>query len=105
MTYRFLAAAAMEYEDAAAFYESREPGLGDRLVAEVDEAIALALEYPRSGSPVRGVPIRKDIRALLLRSFPVRIIYVVQHDELAVVGVIPTSRRPGYWRDRLRFLR
>ena len=44
---RFFAEALAEYEDAVVYYEKREEGLGARLIQEFDEAVALALEYPK----------------------------------------------------------
>jgi hypothetical protein len=36
-----------KYEDAVVYYEKPEEGLGARLIQEFDEAVALALEYPK----------------------------------------------------------
>lgn len=104
MKERFLAAAEAEYLAEALFYEARSPGLGERFVAEIDEALAVVHEYPGCGSPYLRIGAGSEIRSMLLRSFPVQVFYVVREDTLIVVGVAHTSRRPGYWRDRLREL-
>ena len=40
----FFPEALAEYEDAVAYYETCEPGLGARLIREVDAAIALMVD-------------------------------------------------------------
>ena len=47
---QFLGEALAEYEDAVVYYERRQPGLGARFVLEVDEALALAAEFPEAGA-------------------------------------------------------
>jgi hypothetical protein len=42
----FFAEALAEYEDAIVFYETREEGLGARLIQDLDEAVAMAMEFP-----------------------------------------------------------
>lgn len=105
MKERFLAAAAEEYVDAAAYYESREAGLGARFLEEVDQFLAIAHEFPRSGSPLkRPKGVALETRALLLRSFPIKLVYALRADTLIVIGFAHTSRRPGYWAKRLKDL-
>ncbi len=53
---KFFAEALAEYEDAVAYYESREEGLGARLIQEFDEAVALALEFSGAFAIVEGAP-------------------------------------------------
>ncbi len=101
MKERYLAAASAEYLDAVAYYESCQPGLGDVLLAEIDEFLAIAHEFPLSGSAILIKGESTGTRALLLRTFPIKVVYAVTHDILIVVGIVHTSRRPGYWRARL----
>jgi hypothetical protein len=102
---KFFAEALAEYEDAVVYYERREQGLGARLIHEVDEAIALALEYPEAFSAVEEVPVAFGLRWVMLQSFPIKLVYTVRDEALLLVAVFHTRRRPGYWLERLRQLR
>ncbi len=42
-----------------------------------------------------------DIRRLVLRRFPYKLLYTVQADHVFVVAVAHQHRNPGYWTDRL----
>jgi toxin ParE1/3/4 len=46
MTYDFHPEARLEYREAAAFYESRRPGLGAAFTVEVEDTIGRILEAP-----------------------------------------------------------
>ena len=94
----------MTYRHAVVYYERREEGLGARLIDEVDEAIALALEYPEAFSAVQEVPVAFGLRWVMLRSFPIKLVYTVRHEALLLVAVFQARRRPGYWLERLKQL-
>lgn len=99
--HQFLAAALAEYEDAAVYYELQEPGLGARFLLEVDEAIALTLEFPAAGTVVEGTPPELAIRRRLLNRFPVQLAYCLHGERVVILAVFHSARRPGYWLDRL----
>ena len=101
---KFFTEALAEYEDAVVYYERREEGLGARLIHEVDEAIALALEYPEAFSAVQEVPEPFGLRWVMLRSFPIKLVYTVRDETLLLVAVFHARRRPSYWLERLRQL-
>ena len=100
----YLPEALLEYEDAAAFYEAAQPGLGERLIEQVDEVLALALEFPDALAPVGDV-CGHGLRSIRTHSFPIKIIIVPRGDSLVVVALFHERRRPGYWRKRLRDVR
>jgi hypothetical protein len=99
---KFFAEALAEYEDAVVYYEKRKEGLGARLIQEFDEAIALALEYPEAFATVPGAPLEFGLRWVMLRSFPIKLVYTVRHEALLLVAVFQAHRRPGYWLERLK---
>ena len=101
MNYRFHQEALVEYEDAIEYYERAEEGLGETFIRDVEEVLALTLEFPHMGSPVLNTPPELDVRRRLVQRFSVEVDYVVTGDELIVIAVFHTRRRPGYWRDRL----
>ena len=101
---RFFAEALAEYEDAVVYYERREEGLGARLIQEFDEAVAVALEYPGAFAPVQEAPAAYGLRWVMLRTFPIKLVYTVHDDALLLVAVFHARRRPGYWLERLNQL-
>jgi hypothetical protein len=48
MRVRFLAAARREFEDAVAYYDSKEPGLGDEFADEVWNTISRIASHPNA---------------------------------------------------------
>jgi hypothetical protein len=101
---RFFAEALAEYEDAVVYYEKRDQGLGARLIHEFDEAVALALEFPEAFATIQEAPVALGLRSVMLRSFPIKLVYTVRDDALFLVAVFHARRRPGYWLERLKQL-
>jgi toxin ParE1/3/4 len=101
---KFFAEALAEYEDAVAYYEKRQQGLGARLIQELDEAVALALEFPEAFASVPETPVAFGLRWVMLRTFPIKLVYTVRDDALLLVAVFHARRRPGYWLERLKQL-
>lgn len=57
---------------------------------------------PGVGEVVRRLRTREVIRRLPLRHFPFLLIYREHAEHLEIVALAHTSRRPGYWRDRVK---
>lgn len=62
----------------------------------LDEALALAMEFPLVGKRVEAAPAMYDLRQQVLRIFDIKVIYTVRADTLIVVAVFHGRRRPGY---------
>lgn len=90
-----------EQHDAAAFYESREPNLGDRFVEAVEQSITAISTHPEIGPRTPFQVGRWVLRQRLLRTFPFHLIYSVRPTGIRIEAVAHTSRAPGYWRERL----
>ena len=99
MSIRFLKAAKSELVDAVAFYNAIRPSLGDELRNEVDAALDRIEFWPHAWS-------RASKRARMCRTnrFRYVVVYVPRDQEIAVVAVMHSSRRPGYWKRRLKDL-
>jgi hypothetical protein len=54
-------------------------------------------EFPESGSP----DPRTGTRSVFVLGFRYAIVYVLEDGWATVIAIAHTSRRPGYWRDRL----
>ena len=75
-------------------------GLGLTFLAAVDGAVEYLAAWPESGSAVPGVRASLPVRQLPVSRFPYRIVYMIDSEELRVLAVAHTRRRPGYWRSR-----
>jgi len=96
MTYDFHPEAALEYREAAAFYEERSSGLGAAFTLEVEATIERILEAPK-----RWRILNQDVRRCLTHKFPYGLLYTVEEDSILVVAVMHLRRRPNYWLNRL----
>ena len=83
-------------------YEGESLGLGDRLWSEIQGAIDLISRYPRVGNFVQRVRVRGGVRRLPLHRFPFVLVYREHEGYLEIVALAHTSRKPNYWRSRLR---
>jgi plasmid stabilization system protein ParE len=95
MKITFLQEAELEFLDAISYYESEQPGLGQRFKEELDRTVLWVAERPevcrlRSGG----------YRRINLRVFPYYIPYIVRGTKLWVIAVAPSRRKPEYWIQR-----
>lgn len=102
MDYRIRPEAQRELRDAARWYEELEDGLGIDLLAKFHDKLGFALQAPGAGSLEGTTKSGTEIRSFRLERFKKYAIL------LAVIDGVPTvlafkhsSRRPGYWRERL----
>jgi len=70
MQYSFHPLAETELEGAVNFYESRQPGLGQRFAASFDSALALILRDPTMWAIFEG-----PYRLVRVEEFPYGILY------------------------------
>ena len=92
--------AALELEEAAAWYEKEQPGLGAQLISAFEHAIQLLREVSPPLTPVGGDAGRKGAQKLILHKFPFSVIVYEKELTIVVVALAHHSRRPGYWRSR-----
>ena len=93
MKFRFLPPAGAEFDEATMFYEGRESGLGTDFARAVERTIQefVTAEFAFLEDRFRFCPVSK---------FPYIVIYGIDH-MVEIVAVMHTSRRPGYWRNRV----
>jgi toxin ParE1/3/4 len=98
---RINAAAALELQEAALWYEQEAPGTGERLIDEFEAAIAILRDSPIPLVVVPGGPGKLGAKRLVLNRFPFDIV-IIDHedDELVVIAVAHQARSPGYWAGR-----
>ena len=97
MTFSFHPEAESEFVAAQDFYDDREFGLGRVFLDEVYETIGRIVEFPNSW-PAYSYRTRR----CLCNRFPYSIIYRVAENRVAIYAVAHQSRRPGYWKDRVK---
>src|SRR5271154_5497736 len=88
--------AAAEYDAAFEWYLERSPDAALKFDAEVERAFTEVVQSPR-----RWAVGSHGTRRFLLRQFPFILIYREQASAIQIMAVAHTSRRPGYWKERL----
>jgi hypothetical protein len=88
-----------ELEDAASWYEVKQPGLGMSLLNLFDETVERVRSGYLPGSVVPHVNVN-GTRRVLLRRFPYSIVFYDFEDEMVIIAFAHARRRPGYWRSR-----
>ena len=89
--------ASLELAEAVRWHEVRRPGWGGRLFDAVVGTFALIESFPEVGSPRHS---RLPSRQLKVRGFPYIVAYRIRPEDVYIVAVAHTSRRPGYWKGR-----
>ena len=96
MNARFTSAAEKELEEAVAFYEAAENGLGARFLDEVEAAVARILAHPAAWTPMS--PRTRRCRT---HRFPYGLFYQVRADEILILSVMDLRRDPKRWEQNL----
>jgi plasmid stabilization system protein ParE len=98
MNYRLIIRpeAELDLEDAFAWYESQDPGLGSEFVRAIDACISTI-----GRNPLAYRLIYQQARRALVRRFPYCLFYIVEEDIIFVIGCFHSKRNPRDWQDRL----
>lgn len=97
MNVRVLDVAQRELDEAISYYNGQVAGLGDAFLLEVVAAIERIRQFPEGWHP-----LSEHVRRCRLRRFPYGLIYQPDKNEVIIVAVAHSHRRPSYWRDRLK---
>lgn len=90
-----------EVREAATWYDEQRAGLGEEFLEELERLFSRMSQLPRS-FPILMDPRRElGLRRALLPRFPYGVVFVELEDDLRVIAVAHTKRRPGYWLDRI----
>lgn len=99
---RYHPAAAEEAEEAAAWYAGERLQLGEDFAKELSTAIAQLRQEPISCVRHPYAAPRLKAKRVLLHRFPYDVVVVERDETVLIVAVAHHSRRPGYWKHRLR---
>jgi plasmid stabilization system protein ParE len=101
MSVSFHPDARAEADAAADRYARRSPTRAVAFHAELIDAVADIRAQPRLYPPADDAPPGVEVRNLVLRRSPYRVVYTFAGDDIVILAVAHLRRRPGYWRDRL----
>lgn len=87
--------AESEMNEAAAYYATARPGLGEAFIAEVQHTVDLLI-----AAPLAGRSVDSEVRWWLLRRFPYSVLYRIRADHIRILAIAYQKRRPFYWRER-----
>lgn len=97
MMHQFHDEALEEYVDAIRFYTRANRSVGERFVRSIEQAIAEIVS-----APLRWRAVRVGLRRRVIRGFPYVVFYRVREESVFILAVAHCSRRPGYWRSRVK---
>jgi hypothetical protein len=101
MKVRILDEAEVELLEAMQYYEDCRTGLGLDFYDRVNEAMLTIGREPLRFPLYEGKRrLRREFRRTRVDKFPYFVVFEVLEDEVLVVAVAHTSRRPAYWEDR-----
>jgi plasmid stabilization system protein ParE len=89
--------AEAEADEAAAWYEAEQPGLGIEFLLELDAAIERAAE-----TPLAYAPVFVEARRVLARRFPFAVYFVYDRDIVEVFAILHQQRASSFWQSRAR---
>jgi plasmid stabilization system protein ParE len=89
--------AEAEADEAAAWYEAEQPGLGIEFLLELDAAIERAAE-----TPLAYAQVFMDARRVLMRRFPFAVYFLYEHDVVEIFAILHQRRASALWQSRVR---
>lgn len=87
--------AKAEADAAAAFYHHQQPGLAQRFLDSLEDALRRIQRHPQVYRQVEG-----EIRKCRVPHFPYGVIYRPRSENIEIIAVMHVRRSPGYWKTR-----
>lgn len=97
MKIKFLEEAQLELDEAVEFYNQEYPGLGDRFLQEVLNAVDRIAQFPDAWHP-----LSQNTRRCQTRKFPYGLIYSKFDSEILIISVSNLHREPTHWKPRVK---
>jgi plasmid stabilization system protein ParE len=89
--------AEAEADEAAAWYEAEQPGLGIEFLLELDVAIERAAE-----TPLAYAQVLMDARRVLTRRFPFAVYFLYEREVVEIFAILHQLRAGSLWQSRVR---
>lgn len=86
-----------ELAEAVAHYDAKSSLLADDLLMKYEDALAKVRDFPD-----RWERIENDVRHCVFQRFPYSLVYRPKQETIFLLAVAHHSRRPGYWKRRLK---
>ena len=90
-----------ELRGAIAYDEGERRGRGANLEEAVRRVIRRIQLLPQSAPRWPRIESAHEIRRSKVRRHPYLVVYAVLPDQLVVLAIAHTSKKPGYWRERI----
>lgn len=87
--------ARLEADAAAAFYKAKRPGLEQRFLDSLEDALRGIRRHPKAYRRIEA-----ELRKCRLPHFPYGVIYRIQARHIEIIAVMHLRRSPGYWKRR-----
>jgi len=91
------APASEELREAVRWHEERRPRWGAKLFDAVVHTMDLIVAHPQIGENRQSEYPSRQLRVL---GFPYYVAYRIREEDIYIVAIAHTSRRPGYWKAR-----
>ena len=100
MNVRLIAVAQAEVIAARDVLNQVSRELGDRFETELRSAFQMIAERGSGCPTLETLPDGLPFRRVLLKKFRYAVVFVIATDEVVVLAVVHTSRKPNYWLGR-----
>ena len=101
MNWHVLSEANSEVIAATLWYDEQRLGLGDEFLVELQNTYEIIKRQPALLPRLEKYTGPHEIRRCLLQRFPYVVIVLCRDDDLFIVAVAHTRRRPHYWLNRI----
>jgi plasmid stabilization system protein ParE len=98
---RFIRDARLELTASRTWYGVKSREVARDFTTSVERTVTRIRELPHSAPRWPGID-DEDVRRIVVPDFPYLVVYLVTDDEIIILAVAHTRRRPGYWRERVR---
>ncbi len=100
MNARLLPEAWQELDEAADYYDLQQYGVGKDFLDDVYRWVAVIVAQPRSFAREWPTSRSREVRRCIMMRFSYSIVYEVLPNEIVILAIAHSSRRPYYWRKR-----
>jgi len=89
--------AALEFDDAIAWYEMQSRGLGERFKSEVIEQVRKIKK-----NPTWFLVEENSVYKAFIPKFPYKILYTIEESRIIIWAIAHLHRKPWYWQNRVK---